>query len=367
MPCAENSTRGMPRMAAKSEAISDRVTELGPRSGVYHFGTFEADFSAGELRRSGIRIRIQDQPLQVLSILLARPGEVITREDFRALLWPDHTFVDFDHGLNSAIRKLRHALDDDPDTPRFVETIPRHGYRFIGSAPAGPLPARAEPRLVAERSDIAGEIAGDFFPERSQSGRPMVNGHFIERRKSRRHGRTWFVAVISGILLLLAGLAAGINWAERRAVRPPIQPTMMLAVIPLNYVGQDPSEGFIAEGMTEELITQLGKVEPAQFGVIAHTSVEQYKHTAKPIAVIGKELGVDYVLEGSAQVMGNRVRVAVQLIKVSDQSHLWAQSYDSNVDEMLEAQAKVAADVVQAIHVKLNRQPAGAGPATKQP
>ena len=363
MPWAEGSVRRI--LSAVPRATPNHAAKFRPTdSGTRRFGTFEVDFHAGELHKAGVRISIQDQPLQVLSILLDRPGEVITREEFRDLLWPEHTFVDFDHSLNSAIRKLRHALSDHPDRPHLIETLPRHGYRYIGPAQAEPLHSLAEQVLEQDGPNVTGDSAGDFAAiERLQSSRPMVNGHFVERRKHRRYGRTRAVVMAAGTLLLAVGFLASGYWSRRRTVRPSVRPTVMLAVIPLNNLGHDPSEDFMAEGMTEELITRLGEAEPSGLGVIAHTSVEQYKHTTKPVSVIGKELGVDYVLEGSARVEGNRVRIAVQLIRVSDQIHLWAGSYDSTLDDMLGLQADVAANVVQAIHGKLQLPPAMARPA----
>ncbi|MGC2110273.1 MAG: winged helix-turn-helix domain-containing protein [Candidatus Korobacteraceae bacterium] len=247
----------------------------------YRLGAFEVDFRSGELRKSGLRIRIQGQPLQVLSILLRRPGRIVTREEFQNLLWPGGTFVDFDHGLNTAIKRLRDALDDNPERPRFIETLPRHGYRFIGPVDA---------------------------------------------------------------------------FERRRMVQPSWRYKKMLAVLPLTNLSADPSHHSVAEGMTEELITQLGKSDPEELGVIAHTSVEQYSSTKKTVLVIGKELGVDYVLEGSLRSEGNRVRISLQLIQVSDQTHIWAEEYDATLDDVLGFESNVAAIVTPIIREKLNSQ-----------
>jgi TolB-like protein/DNA-binding winged helix-turn-helix (wHTH) protein len=364
MPLAEGSAQRMPSIVSTNETMPDRA--LQPKavgSGRHRFGAFEVDFHAGELRKSGMRINIQDQPLQALSILLDRPGEVITREEFRDLLWPEHTFVDFDHSLNSAIRKVRNALDDHPDMPHLIETLPRHGYRFIGPAPVAVAP-------VQDAYSARGDVATDFAQvesqpfgavETSEEPRPEIRRRLLDRRRPRP------VAMAAGFLLLAAALLAGVYWSHRRAARPTLHPTVTLAVIPLNNLGPDASADFIAEGMTEELITQLGKAEPG-LGVIAHTSVEQYKHTTKPVSVIGKELAVDYLLEGSARVEGDRLRIAVQLIRVSDQTHIWAESYDSTLDDMLSVQARVANSVTTAIQEALKSPPRPAmkpfGPGT---
>lgn len=356
MPLAEGSAQRMPPMVSTTETMPDRAlkTKAAPSS-IHRFGAFEVDFLAGELRKAGMRISIQDQPLQVLSILLDRPGEIVTREEFRHLLWPEHTFVDFDHSLNSAIRKLRHALGDHSDIPHLIETHPRHGYRFIGPASVAvvaPAQDAHSSRSEVARNFAQVEIQRFGAIEANKEPRTEIRRRLLDRRRSRP------VAMAAGFLLLAAALFAGGYWSQRRNVQPPVRPNVMLAVIPLNDLGDDPSNAIMADGMTEELITQLGKAEPQGLGIVAHTSVEQYKHTTKPVSVIGRELGVDYVLEGSARGEGNRIRIAVQLIRVSDQTHIWAESYDSStLDDVLGVQDKVAANVVQAIHGKLNRSP----------
>jgi len=358
MPQTEGSAHGMPSKAPGTEAMPEHTPKLYP-AGIRRFGAFEVDFQAGELRGAGMRISIQGQPLQVLSILLDRPGEVITRGEFRDLLWPEHTFVDFDHSLNSAIRKLRHALSDHPEMPRLIETLPRHGYRFIGPVEAG----AARPAYSAPGDMVRDFAAGEALRSGEEEAARIPSREHGRQRRGRRRARS--VAVATGLALVVAGLCAGLYRSQRRTARPPVHPTVMLAVIPLDTLGRDPSEAFMAQGMTEELITQLGRAAPDRVGVVARSAVERYKHTTKPVSVIGKELGVDYVLVGSAQVEENRVRIAAQLIKVSDQTHIWANQYDSTLDDMQAVPAAVAASVVQAIRGKLNPppQPAGMGPA----
>jgi len=312
-------------------------------SGRYRFGPFEVDFRTGELRKSGLLVHTQDQPLQVLSILLSRSGEIATREEFRALLWPAHTFVDFDHGLNAAIKRLRHLLEDDPENPRYIETLPRHGYRFIApvlaieAADCGPSsPSSEEDRWRPATAPLSWERVAS-----PQSRHPSQNARHHRLRVS-----VWTV----GVALLAGAVVFAGMYKSRRKQAAGRQ--VLLAVLPLADFG-DTANHFVADGMTEELITQLGKANLEGVGIIAHTSVGRYKNTRKSVTDIGKELGVDYVLEGSARVEKQRVRIAVQLIRVSDQTHLWADEYDSTLDDVLGLQTSVAADVVGKISSKL--------------
>ncbi len=256
---------------------------------VVRFGPFEADLHAGELRRHGLRIKLQEQPFQILAMLLERPGNVVTREELQKKLWPTDTFVDFDHGLGSAINKLRQALGDSAENPRYIETLPKRGFRFIA---------------VVERGRGA-------------------SGYFIWQR-----------------------------WHTRGAP----QGKVMLVVLPFENLSRDPEQEFFSDGMTEEMITQLGGLEPQRLGVIARASAMQYKHSTKSAAQIGGELGVDYLLEGSARRAGGRVRITAQLIQVRDETHVWAESYEGDLRDILKLQREVAAAVAREIQLKLTPQ-----------
>lgn len=315
----------------------------------YRFGTVEVDFRVGELRKSGMRIRIQDQPLQVLSILLRQPGEIVPREEFRALLWPADTFVDFDHGLNSAVKRLRDALDDDPENPRLIETIPRHGYRFI--APVVELTAGGETVLREARA------GAEMSPPADQAEPTVGTNSSLDpgsNAPTRSHPRIWSLALIAAFLLI-GGVFVGIH--DRPAGARPIttRPPMMLAVRPFRDLSAAPSHGLIAEGMTQVLITHLGKLDPAQVVVSARAPVEAYKSGKKTASSSGGEAGVDYILDGSTHLQGSHLRISVQLIRASDQSYVWAESYDDTADDVLQAQADIAAQITLAIRQKLTR------------
>jgi TolB-like protein len=243
---------------------------------VVRFGPFQADLKSGELRRNGQRVRLQELPFQVLSLLLERHGDVVTREELRNKIWTADTFVDFDHGLNKAINKIRGALGDRPELPRYIETVSRRGYRFIAPVLAG-TPQEAPAPL----------------------------------------------------------------------------PKLRLAVLPFENLGEDPAQEYFSDGMTDEMIAQLGRLDPHRLGVIARTSAMQYKRTGKDIATIGRELGIDYIVEGSVRRAGNRVRIAAQLIKVSDQTHLWSESYEREMDDMLNLQNDVARRIGRSLALEL--------------
>ena len=239
---------------------------------VVRFGSFEIDVDAGELRHKGVKIKIQEQPFRILLALLERSGEVVTRDDLRERLWASDTFVDFEHSLNAAIKKLRQALGDDADSPRFIETIPKRGYRFI--APVG----AAAPRLAS------------ILPT---PGPPLSQEAVLQPAAATRLGR---IALITGIVAILLAIAGAWFWRGVMLTRP-APAKVMLAVLPFDNLSSDPSEDYFAEGMTEELITQLGRYNPERLGVIARTSAEQYRHAHKTVAQVGNELGVGYVVK----------------------------------------------------------------------
>jgi len=281
------------------------------------FGLSELDPRTGELRSQGSKVKLQDQPLQILLALLEKPGDVVTREELRTKLWPADTFVDFDHGLNAAVKRLRDTLGDVAENPRYIETLPRHGYRFIApvqrTSPANlrlPIPAVIRPR--------------------------------------------WLVA--AGCIVLLLIMAA--SYLLRRHTNKTVQPDrrVMLAVLPFENLSGDPSQEFLSDGMTYEMINWLGRLDAHGLGVIAATSAMKYKNSPKRISEIGRELGVDYILEGSVKSEGDRVRVTVQLMAADNQAHLWADSYDRDRSDILLVQANIARAVTQQIRLTLTPQ-----------
>jgi TolB-like protein/DNA-binding winged helix-turn-helix (wHTH) protein len=288
----------------------------------YRFADFEFDPTSGELRKDGLKVRLQEQPFQILTLLLKRPGEVVTREQVRQALWPGDTFVDFDVGLNSAVKRLRDALSDSADSPRFVETLPRRGYRFIAplEPPPEALPAMPEtpPRPT--------------LPPRSRL-------------------RSWGGAsAVVATVALVAGLIATGTWPRLRG-QLASAPIRSLAVLPFENLTGDTEQDYFVDGMTDAVITDLAQVRALR--VISRTSVTQYKLAKKALPRIADELGVDAVVEGTVSRSGDRVRVTAQLIQAATDRHLWAQSYDRELRDVLGLQTEVAAAIAQAIQVKL--------------
>jgi TolB-like protein/DNA-binding winged helix-turn-helix (wHTH) protein/Tfp pilus assembly protein PilF len=286
--------------------------------GVIRFASFELDTAAGELRRNGLRIRLEGQPIQTLAMLLERPGEVVSREELRHRLWPADTFVDFEHGINTAVKRLRHALDDSAETPRFIETLPRRGYRFI-------YPLHQAPSEV-------------------QHAPPIV-------RPARPPRRTLAVVVAVLVLALIAAVAVQWSWLRHRAVGQPGRPSITsLAVLPLQNLSGDPSRDYFADGVTEELITDLSRV--AGLKVIARTSVMQYKHTTKTTADIGRDLDVDALVEGSVVREGDHVRIVVQLVDARSGAHLWAERYERDMTSAIALQRDIAREITEEIRLE---------------
>ena len=238
---------------------------------VVRFGGFELEQHSGELRKDGTRIRLQEQPLQILRILLEHPGKIITREDLREKIWPSDTFVDFDHGINNAIKRLREALGDSAETASYIETLPRRGYRFIG-------------KIERETPDFCS-----------------------------------------------------------------------LAVLPLENLSGDPEQEYFVDGMTEALITTLAKI--GQLRVVSRTSCMLYRGVRKPLREIARELEVDTIIEGTVLRAGPRVRITAQLIDAQkEETHLWAESYERGLSDILALQADVAQAIAREVEVKLTPQ-----------
>jgi TolB-like protein/DNA-binding winged helix-turn-helix (wHTH) protein/Tfp pilus assembly protein PilF len=322
-----------------------RLGPLLPR--LVQFGDFEADLDTGELRRQGTRIRLSPQPFQVLTLLLERPGELITREELRAKLWPDEVYVDFEHSLNAAVKKLRQALCDSPENPRYIETFPKRGYRLaakvVATVPPEQIALAPEPGAEVE-TPVKAPVEVTFSP-------PVPTSPGNGTRK-----RATFYAVVS--LVLVALVWVGYREFRRESARP-LAPNgkTMLAVLPFDNLTGDPAREYLSDGLTEELITELGGIGPDRLGVIARTSVMGYKRTNKRVDQIGKELGVEYVLEGSLRQAADRVRIAAQLIRVSDQAHVWAQEFDSDLRDVLIMEADVARKIAAETRVKLDETP----------
>jgi len=296
----------------------------------YQFGVYTVDLQACELRKLGSRIVLQERPFQLLLALLERPGDVVTREELRQQLWPDGTFVDFDHNISSAVNKLRTALSDSAKHPSYVETVGRHGYRFIGDVKqvAATVPAaRPIPSAV-------GEAAVPF---------PSKRG-LIPR---------W--ALLLTALIFVSALAGYLRWSNSRPPAPAAG-RVMLAVLPFENLTGDTSQEYFSDGLTEEMITQLGRLDPERLGVIGRASVNSYKTHQKPLDQVGRELGVQYVQEGSVQRESGNVSVTAQLVQVKDQTQIWARQYDRQLKNLLALQGEITGEIASQIDLTLGRR-----------
>jgi len=301
------------------------------------FGVFEMDLRTGELRKHGMQVRLQKQPFQVLTMLLEHAGEVVTREELQKNLWPADTFVDFDHGLNKTINKIRDALGDSAESPRFLETVSRRGYRFLAEVKAVdagsvPVPTPETGALsVAQDSDLA-----------KTARRPVTHKELTPSLPWRRLG-----AVLALLLIILA--ASALYFRNR----PSTSLIRSLAVLPLESLSGDASQDYFADGMTDELITELGQISALR--VISRTSVMSYKRVRKPLPQIARELNVDAVVEGTVLRSGDQVRITAQLIEASTDKHLWSASYEGELRETLAVQSKVARAIADHCRRKCRR------------
>jgi TolB-like protein/DNA-binding winged helix-turn-helix (wHTH) protein/Tfp pilus assembly protein PilF len=313
------------------------------------FGPFEAHLRSGELRKHGIRIRLQDQPFQILAALLERPGDLVTREELRARLWPSDTFVDFDHGLNTAINKLREALGDSAETPRYIETLARRGYRFIA-------PVEETPSAVATADPAQPEI---ILPDPAPPG---VVVDVREVKPSRPfQKRRWVVTISFLTTAVLAVVVIGFQYQRMSGPETSVTalsgaPTRIesLAVLPLENLTGDPGQEYFVDGMTEALITNLARIRSLR--VISRTSVMQYKNAREPLPEIVRKLRVDGIVEGSVQRAGDTVRVSVSLVHGPSDRHLWAREYKGDVGDILGLQAQIASTIAGEVQANLTPQ-----------
>ena len=249
---------------------------IPPHSPLLRFGVFEFDIKNGELRKEGSPVRLKPQPLKLLTLLVSQAGDVVGRNDIQERLWGPGTFVDFEQGLNQCVRQIRMALGDDAINPRYVQTLPRRGYRFL---PAPQMPEANDRRIHS-----------------------------------------------------------GLENVERP----------VLAVLPFENLSGDCHEDRLGDGLTDELITQLGRTYPA-LGVVSRCSIRRYRNSSKPVVEVGRELGADYIVEGSVRRSVDRIRICAQLVDAEHQTHLWAEPYERTLGDVLSVQCEVAQAIAHEI------------------
>jgi TolB-like protein/DNA-binding winged helix-turn-helix (wHTH) protein len=289
------------------------------------FGVFELDTQAQELRKSGMRIKLQPQPLRILSILLEKSGEVVFRDELREKLWPSETYVEFDRSLSRAVVKLREALGDSAESPRFIETLPKRGYRFIAPVNRSPVPQLTAPTTLKRKPRFQLlAVAAIIFSA-------ILVGHLAMRR-------------IRGN-------------ASSTAIRS-------LVVLPFENLSADPGEEYFADGMTDELTTDLAKIRSLR--IVSRTTAMHYKGTSKELPQIARELGVDAVVEGSISRSEDKIRIRAQLVRGATDRHVWANSYERNLTDAVALQAEVARDIAAEIEINLSPQEKTALAATRK-
>jgi len=309
------------------------------------FGTFELNVRTGELVSIGTaavearsaKVQLRQQPFQVLRILVERQGNIVTREEIRQILWPDDTVVEFDRSINVAMAILRKALADDADHPKYIETLTGRGYRLIAPVEWQPSQTAAQ-CLLEPRAETL----------------PRIEGQISEREP--RAARPWRKTAVMGGCAVILVVVGYMSWRHFRDATPPSSLKIRLAVLPFQNLTGDPNKEYLADGLTEETISQLGRLNPEQLGVIARTSVMGYKHKDVRVDQIGRDLSVQYVLETSLRESGDHLRLTAQLIQVKDQTHVWAKDYDYAAKDILRVEDDVAKSVAQEIRLRLTPQ-----------
>ena len=296
------------------------VAEMAPNR--FRFGLFEVDLAARELNRQGRRVPLQEKPFQTLVFLVSHAGEVVTRDDLRHHLWPADTFVQFDDNLNTAIKRVREALGDSADNPRFVETVPRRGYRFL--APVESITTVAPVIPPQPQPDV-------LLPRRRVPVLPLGIS----------------LGAAAALLFVLAVL-----WSRYTPVAP--APSRdILAVLPFRNLSGDPAQEYVSDGISEELIAHLGRLNPSRLGVIARSSVMRYKTASTDVRTVGHELGAGYVLEGNVRRAGGRIGITAQLVDVQSQTHVWSETWEHPAADLLAVASDVARGVAEALAIRL--------------
>jgi len=291
----------------------------------YKFGPYHADTVALELRKSGIRIRLQPKPFQVLKVLLERAGQTVGREELKKLLWSPDIFVDFDHGLNTAVNKIREALSDSAEEPRYIETLP-NGYRFIGD--------------ISERFEQPSVATASLAPS-------LLTAHSDPKRET--GWKTRYLAAGVGLVCLIAV----VFWLFHipRKVFGISSPIQSVAVLPLKNLSGDPSQEYFSDSMTDELITQLAKISSLK--VSSAASVVRYKNTSASASEISRDLNVDAFVEGGVVRTGDKIRVTAQLIDARTDRHIWAEDYQGELRDILVLQNDIATAIAHSVQAKI--------------
>jgi len=330
---------------------------------------FELDLRPRRLRRGSHVLKLERIPLEILILLLEHRGEIVGRDEIVARVWGNDVFLDTDNSVRGAIRKVRQALKDDPETPRFIQTVTGRGYRFIAPIispqeeqttdpprPEASVVSTATQSFVREPDSWLQGGSPGLVDREQQRSAEQVPGAETARGQVRRHARTWvFVGLASLAVVSLLSLREFWIW---RASRVPAvsQRKTVLAVLPFDNLSRDPDQDFFSEGLTEEMIAQLGKLNRDRLKVVARSSVAKYKGSTLAAREIGKELNADYLVQGSIRRSSDRIRITVQLIKARDQIDVWTESYDRELKDVLAVQDSVVRSIASEIHIALTEE-----------
>ncbi len=318
--------------------------------GTFRFRDFVLDVAAYELRRNGHPVRLERQPMDLLILLVGRRGQLVSRSEIVDALWGKDVFVDVENGVNTAIRKLRQALRDAPDTPTFIETVPGKGYRFIAAVEAlpdavpSPLPPAAAPPSV-----VVGVQTVDAAAETAASGASVAVPE--PGAGERAAGRRASARLVLGALTV-AALAGALLWAWKRPADSGTRVT--IAVLPFDNLNGDPETDYLASGLTEDTIVSLGRIDPQRVSVIGRTSMIVYRGSTKSLAEIGRELGTDYLVESSLRAESGHLRITARLIRVRDQVQIWSDSFDRNISSVLSLQQEISSAIAEQVRTRLS-------------
>ncbi len=315
-------------------------TEIAPHN--LKFGVFEVDLRSGELTRLGKRVRLQGQPFQLLAMLLEKPKVLVTREELHLKLWPETT-VDFDHGLNKAISKIREALGDSAENPRFIETVARRGYKFLAD-----VTVVGEEKAVPEAGDKAVPEAGDHATQQASEVSEFVDAATDSSARPARSLTRW---IISGVLVLVVSLLT-----IAQSLRQPPPEIRSIAVLPLENLSSDVSQDYFTDGMTDELITDLSQIH--RLRVIASSSPMVNRRPHQSLREIARDLHVDAVVTGSVLFSSDRVRITARLVEMPTETDVWAQSYERDLNHTLKTQSEIARSIAEELRGVLDRQEA---------
>jgi len=360
------------------------------------FGVFELRPATLELYKGTIRMKLRPQAFRVLELLAENSGDVVSRDQLRQKLWPEQPYVDFEHGLNTTVKELRGVLNDSAAEPRFIETLPRIGYRMIvpvvveegsgrhpvqGDSAAAAAPASTSVAAAAAIAPAPGHTAQTDGGEASVTRAPVSTGATAETEvtaaRQPNPARWWIAAAVAGAIIIVVAIAAIVaapmflashetQPLSKNALNDLATSKQMLAVLPFENLTGDSSQEYFSDGLTEEMIGQLGRLDPPRLGVIGRNSVMRYKTNHEPAAQIGRELGVSYLLEGSVRRDAEKIRVSAELIQVGNGASVWSREYDRQLEDVLALQSEIAHEIAGEIHLTLDAAKP-AGPAAARP